>query len=43
MKIKYHSEARKEFFKAAEYYEKQVVGLGDEFIYEVERVLDTIL
>jgi CRISPR/Cas system CMR subunit Cmr6 (Cas7 group RAMP superfamily) len=43
MKIKYHSEARKEFFEVAEYYEKQVVGLGDEFIYEVEKVLDIIL
>jgi plasmid stabilization system protein ParE len=43
MKIKYHSEARIEFFEAAEYYEEQVVGLGDEFIYEVERVLDIIL
>jgi hypothetical protein len=43
MKIKYHSEAREEFFEAAEYYEKQVVELGNEFIYEVERVLDTIL
>jgi plasmid stabilization system protein ParE len=43
MKIKYHSEARKDFFEAAEYYEKQGVGLGDEFIYEVEKVLDIIL
>lgn len=42
MNIKYHSEARKEFIEAAEYYENQVVGLGNEFIYEVENVLDII-
>jgi len=40
--IKFHSEARKEFFEAAEYYEEQVVGLGDDFIDEVEKVLDVI-
>ncbi|CAN0052629.1 unnamed protein product, partial [Chrysoparadoxa australica] len=28
----FHSEARKEFFKTSEYYEEQVVGLGDDFI-----------
>ncbi|MCG2590769.1 type II toxin-antitoxin system RelE/ParE family toxin [Rhodohalobacter sulfatireducens] len=42
MTIKFHSESRKEFFKAAEYYEDQVVGLGDDFINEVEKVLDVI-
>ena len=42
MKIKFHSEAGKEFFEAAEYYEEQVVGLGDDFIDEVEKVLDVI-
>jgi len=40
--IKLHSEARKEFFEAADYYEEQVVGLGDVFIDEVEKVLDVI-
>jgi hypothetical protein len=40
--IKFHSEARKEFFEAADYYEEQVVGLGDVFIDEVEKVLDVI-
>jgi len=40
--IKLHSEARKEFFEAAEYYEEQVVGLGDDFIDEVEKVLEVI-
>jgi len=40
--IKFHSEARKEFFEAADYYEEQVVGLGDNFIDEVEKVLDVI-
>jgi toxin ParE1/3/4 len=40
--IKFHSEARKELFEAAEYYEEQVVGLGDVFIDEVEKVLDVI-
>lgn len=42
MTIKFHSEARKEFFEAADYYEEQVVGLGDDFIDEVEKVLDVI-
>jgi plasmid stabilization system protein ParE len=42
MTIKYHSEARKEFFDTAAHYEDQVVGLGDEFIHEVEKVLDVI-
>jgi len=40
--IKFHSETRKEFFEAAEYYEEQVIGLGDDFIDEVEKVLDVI-
>ena len=43
MTIQFHSEARKEFFKAAEYYENQVVGLGDSFIDEVEKVLTVIV
>lgn len=42
MTLKFHSEARIEFLKASEYYEEQVVGLGDAFIYEVEKVLDVI-
>lgn len=42
MIIKLHSEARKEFFESSEYYEGQVVGLGDEFIDEVEKVLEVI-
>ncbi len=42
MILKYHSEARKEFFATSEYYEEQVLGLGDEFIQEVEKVLDVI-
>jgi len=41
--IRFHSEARKEFFEASEYYEEQVMGLGDDFINEVEKVLDVIL
>jgi len=40
--IEFHSEARKEFFEAAEYYEDQVIGLGDGFIDEVEKVLEVI-
>lgn len=36
MIIRIHSEARKE------YYEEQVVGLGDDFIDEIEKVLDFI-
>lgn len=42
MIIKFHSEARKEFFEASEYYEEQVIGLGEDFIDEVEKVLDVI-
>lgn len=42
MTIKFHSEARKEFFKAANYYEEQVVGLGDIFIDEVVNVLEVL-
>ncbi|MDZ7805789.1 MAG: hypothetical protein U5K71_01575 [Gracilimonas sp.] len=42
MTIKFHSEARKEFFETAEYYEEQVVGLGYDFIDEVEKVLEVI-
>lgn len=42
MTINFHSKARKEFFETADYYEEQVVGLGDDFIDEVEKVLDVI-
>ncbi|TVQ12957.1 MAG: type II toxin-antitoxin system RelE/ParE family toxin [Balneolaceae bacterium] len=42
MTVKFHSEARKEFFEAAEFYEEQVVGLGDDFIDELEKVLEVI-
>ena len=42
MTIRFHSEARKEFFEAVDYYEEQVVGLGYVFIDEVEQVLDVI-
>lgn len=42
MTINFHRDARKEFFEAAEYYEEQVVGLGDDFIDEVEKVLSLI-
>jgi plasmid stabilization system protein ParE len=41
--INFHSEAKKEFFEAVEYYEDQVLGLGDDFIDEVEKVLDVIV
>ena len=39
MTITFHSEARKEFFEAAEYYDEQVVGLGGDFVDEVEKVI----
>ena len=42
MTITFHSEARKEFFEAAEYYEEQVVGLGYDFVDEVQKVLNVI-
>jgi len=40
--IKFHSEARKELFDSAEFYEEQIIGLGDDFIDEVEKVLYVI-
>lgn len=40
--IRFHSEAKTELFEAAEYYEGQVIGLGDEFIDEIEKVLKVI-
>jgi toxin ParE1/3/4 len=40
--IQFHSEARKELFAIAEYYEEQVVGLGDAFLDKVEEVIDVI-
>ncbi len=42
MTILFHSEARNEFFETADYYEEQVIGLGDDFIEQVEKVLDVI-
>ena len=42
MKIKFHSEARREFFKASAHYEEQAVGLGNDFIDKVEGVLAVI-
>lgn len=42
MTLKFHSEAKIELIETAEYYEEQVVGLGDDFIDEVEKVLDVI-
>jgi len=40
--VRFHSEAREELFRAAEFYEEQVFGLGDEFIDEIEKVLEVI-
>lgn len=37
MTFKFHSEARKEFFEADEFYEDKVVGPGDNFIDEVKK------
>ena len=42
MTLKFHSEAKIELIETAEYYEEQMVGLGDDFIDEVEKVLDVI-
>ena len=42
MIINFHSAARKELFDTAEFYEEQVIGLGDDFIDEVEKVLEII-
>ena len=40
MKVEFHPEASAEFQAAAAYYEKEVLGLGEAFISEVERVAE---
>ena len=42
MKVEFHPEASAEFQAASAYYEKEVPGLGEAFISEVERVAELI-
>ena len=42
MRIRFHDEARTEFLLAAEWYERERPGLGDEFIEQVSKGLETI-
>jgi plasmid stabilization system protein ParE len=42
MKVEFHPEASAEFQAASAYYEKEVPGLGEAFISQVERVAELI-
>ena len=42
MKLVYHPEANTELREAAHYYEDRMEGLGDRFMDEVDRTLNTI-
>jgi toxin ParE1/3/4 len=42
MRVEFHPEANTEFQAAAAYYEKEVPGLGEAFISELERVAELI-
>lgn len=42
MRVEFHPAANAEFHAAAAYYEKEVPGLGEAFISEVERVVELI-
>jgi len=42
MNIKFHSEARIELIETAKYYENQEIGLGNNFIDEIENTIKVI-
>jgi toxin ParE1/3/4 len=42
VRIRFHEEARIEFLAAAEWYESERPGLGDEFLDQIGRALETI-
>jgi toxin ParE1/3/4 len=42
-KIAYHPEAETEIIESAEWYENQRLGLGDEFLDEIENAISRIL
>lgn len=43
MKLRFHSEARAEFRESALFYERELPGLGAEFVAEVEHTIEFIL
>jgi plasmid stabilization system protein ParE len=43
MRLEFHPEAESEFIAAAEFYERQVPGLGERFGAEVRRATDLLL
>jgi toxin ParE1/3/4 len=43
MSFRFHPEAYDEFLAAANWYEDQEVGLGDDFIAEIDRAVDSIV
>lgn len=42
MKVEFHPQAEEEFIEAALFYEREVPGLGDAFIDELDLVTDLI-
>lgn len=38
MKVDFHPDAEREFIEASRYYETQVPGLGESFIFELEQL-----
>jgi toxin ParE1/3/4 len=42
VRLRFHAEARAEFLAAADWYGRERLGLGEDFIAEVGRALDTI-
>jgi plasmid stabilization system protein ParE len=43
MKLRYHAAARKEIIDAAKYYELARIGLGDEFLVEIDTAIKRIM
>jgi plasmid stabilization system protein ParE len=43
MNFRFHPEAYDEFLRAASWYEDQETGLGDDFVFEINRVIATIV
>ncbi len=42
MIIEFHPKASEELVTSSEFYETRVVGLGDEFLNEVERIIQVL-
>ena len=43
MRFRYHAQARAELLKAARFYDDRSRGLGDDFLNEVDRAIESIL